>query len=115
MTVKNLKPKHCTKCGNEYQPTNGKQKMCVSCSPNIGGYDKQKRREHYTSKPKARTNIDLRVEILGGLNDEHRDLVKRGDAAGLRALAEKYMQLNYPCTVMAKAIRMQAAQLEHTQ
>ena len=112
MTVKNLKPKRCTKCGNEYQPTNGKQKMCVSCSPNIGGYDKHRQKKHYTPRPKARTDIDARVEILGKLHDEHKDMLERGDAAGLRALAEKYLQLNHPCTVMAKAIMMQAAQLE---
>lgn len=107
-----MKSKRCVKCNAVFSPRTARQKFCKKCSPYIGGYNKDKRRAAHVKQSKTRAGIAARIETLGRLNDEHKDLLGKRDAAGLVALAEKYMRLKHPCTIIARAIRMQAAQLE---
>lgn len=109
--VRNLKKKRCDRCRAEYQPTNGKQKLCFACSPWVG--NPKPKQGVGGLKTKHRPAEAARIENLGKMNDRHRALLEARDKDGLLELADEYLQLNYPCTVMAKAIKLQAENLHH--
>lgn len=109
--AQNLKNKKCDKCRRVYQPTNGRQKYCPACSPNMP-HPKLQAEDAKSIRGKIKPCIMERIEKLGSMNEEYIRCLVHKDKAGLLNLAMQYETgMRRPMVATAHRIRLQAQEI----